>query len=121
MARLLSPCHFVIHYVQLNGGIRMQAIQTQALELASFPQLSDADNVVRAAWPVYRDTGGGGTAVVYFELDGGMELPSHTDSAEEVLVVLEGEVEATVGGESRRLGAGGIAVVPAMAPHGARN
>src|ERR687891_461675 len=121
MARLLSPCHFVMHYVQLNGGIQMQAIQTRALELASFSQLSDPDNVVRAAWPVYRTTGAAGTAVVYFELDRGMELPSHTDSAEEVLVVLEGEIEAIVSGESRRLGAGGIAVVPAMAQHGARN
>src|ERR671914_314704 len=116
MAPLLSPCHFVMHYVRQNGGIQMQAIQTQALQLASFSQLSDPNNVVRAAWPVYRDTGAAGRAVVYFELDRGMELPSHTDSAEEVLVVLEGEVEATVGGESRRLGAGGIAVVPAMAP-----
>lgn len=99
----------------------MHAIQTQVLELASFSQSSDPSNVVRAAWPVYRDTGAAGTAVVYFELDPGMELPTHSDSAEEVLVVLEGEVEATVGGERRRLSAGGIAVVPAMAPHGARN
>jgi quercetin dioxygenase-like cupin family protein len=99
----------------------MHAIQTGELELASFSQSSDPSNIVRAAWPVYRDTGAAGTAVVYFELDPGMELPSHTDSAEEVLVVLEGEVEATVGGESGRLSAGGIAVVPAMVPHGARN
>jgi quercetin dioxygenase-like cupin family protein len=50
-----------------------------------------------------------------------MELPSHTDSAEEVLVVLEGEIEATVEGKQGRLRAGGIAVVPAMVTHGARN
>jgi quercetin dioxygenase-like cupin family protein len=99
----------------------MHAIQTQTLELASFSQSSDRDNVVRAAWPVYRDTGAANTAVVYFELEPGMELSSHTDSAEEVLVVLEGEIEATVDGERGRLSEGGIAVVPAMAPHGARN
>ena len=99
----------------------MQAIQTQGLELASFAQRSDQENVVRAAWPVYRDTGAANTAVVYFELDRGMELPTHTESAEEVLIVLEGEIEATIDGESARLGAGGVAVVPAMAPHGARN
>jgi quercetin dioxygenase-like cupin family protein len=101
--------------------IQMQAIQTQELELASFSQRSDQDNIVRAAWPVYRDTGAANTAAVYFELDPGMALPTHTDSAEEVLIVLEGEVEATIDGERGRLGAGGIAVVPAMIPHGARN
>jgi quercetin dioxygenase-like cupin family protein len=101
--------------------IHMQAIQTQELELGSFSLRADQDNVVRAAWPAYRDTGSANTAVVYFELDPGMELPTHTDSAEEVLIVLEGEVEATVDGERGRLGAGGIAVVPAMVPHGARN
>lgn len=52
----------------------MHAIQTRELELASFSQSSDPSNVVRAAWPVYRDTGAAGTAVVYFELDPGMEL-----------------------------------------------
>ena len=99
----------------------MQAIQTQDLELASFSQSSARDNVVRAAWPVYRDTGAANTAVVYFELDPGMELPTHTDSAEEVLIVLEGEIEASIDGERGRIGAGGLAVVPAKAPHGARN
>jgi quercetin dioxygenase-like cupin family protein len=101
--------------------IHMQAIQTQELELASFSQRSNQENVVRAAWPVYRDTGAANTAVVYVELDPGMELPTHTDSAEEVLIVLEGEIDATIDGERGRLGAGGIAIVPAMAPHGARN
>ncbi len=99
----------------------MQAIQTQELELASFSQTTDEGNVVRAAWPVYRDTGAANTAVVYFELDPGMELPTHTDSAEEVLIVLEGEVEAHIDSQRGRVSAGGMAVVPAMAPHGARN
>jgi quercetin dioxygenase-like cupin family protein len=99
----------------------MQAVQTQDLELMRFTQAHDGDNAVEAAWPVYRDTGAANTAAVYFELAPGMHLPRHTDSAEEILVVLEGEVEATVGDTSARLSAGGLVVVPAKAPHGAAN
>jgi len=99
----------------------MHALQTEQLELASFSQSANPSNVVRAAWPVYRDTGAANTAIVYLELDPGMELPVHTDSSEEVLVVLDGEIEATVGDASRALSAGGVAVVPAMVRHGARN
>ena len=50
-----------------------------------------------------------------------MRLPRHTDSAEEVLVVLEGEIEATIGDDRARLVAGGVAVVPALVPHGAES
>jgi quercetin dioxygenase-like cupin family protein len=46
-----------------------------------------------------------------------MRLGRHTDSAEEVLVVLAGEVDVIVGDERRRLAAGAMAVVPAEAPH----
>ena len=40
---------------------------------------------------------------------------------EDASVVLEGEVEAVVGDARARLRAGGLAVVPAMVPHGAVN
>lgn len=99
----------------------MQAIQTQELELMRFTQVHDGDNAVDAAWPIYRDTGAASTASVYFVLAPGMHLSRHQDSAEEVLVVLEGEVEVSIGDETARLRAGGIAVVPAMVPHGAVN
>jgi quercetin dioxygenase-like cupin family protein len=46
-----------------------------------------------------------------------MRLGRHTDSAEEVLVVLAGEVDVIVGDERRRVTAGGLAVVPAEVPH----
>lgn len=59
--------------------------------------------------------------MVYFELAPGMRLGRHVDSAEEVLVVLDGVVEATVGEESGRIAAGGVALVPAMVPHDVRN
>jgi quercetin dioxygenase-like cupin family protein len=99
----------------------MQAVQTQDLDLMTFTQPAAGGNAVHAAWPVYRDTGARNTAVVYFELEPGMRLARHTDSAEEILVVLEGEVEATIGDETGRVSAGGMAVVPALVPHGAAN
>jgi quercetin dioxygenase-like cupin family protein len=99
----------------------MQAVQTNDLELLTFTQAGDGDNAVSAAWPVYRDTGAASVAAVYVELAPGMRLPRHRDSAEEVLVVLSGEIEAVVGDERALLAAGGLAVVPAMVPHEAVN
>ena len=99
----------------------MQAIDTRSLELAEISSPGDATREVRAAFPFHWQTGNSSTAMVYFELEPGMHLGGHRDSAEEVLVVLTGEVELTVGAESGRLGAGGVAVVPAMAPHDVRN
>ena len=99
----------------------MQVVQTKELERMSFSQIGDPENVVTATWPVHRETGAASTAVVAFDLAPGMRLPRHTDSAEEILVVLEGEVEATVGEESGRMSPGSVAVIPSLVPHEARN
>jgi quercetin dioxygenase-like cupin family protein len=69
-------------------------------------------------------SGGNGTsdsAVVYIELEPGLALGNHTDSPEEVLLVLEGEIEFLVGEERARGGPGTLAVVPPMVEHGMRN
>jgi quercetin dioxygenase-like cupin family protein len=95
----------------------MHAVQTQELELVPAHHRADRDNVVRAAWPVHRGTGARSTAAVLFELAPGTRLGTHTDSAEEVLVVLDGEVEIVVGEHRRQVGAGAIAVVPAEVAH----
>jgi quercetin dioxygenase-like cupin family protein len=95
----------------------VHSVQTQQLELLPAHHRDDEDNVVRAAWPVSRANGSRSTAAVYFELDRGMRLGRHTDSAEEVLVVLAGEVDVVIGDERRRVAAGGLAVVPAEVPH----
>ena len=80
-------------------------------------ELNDLDGL-RYAFPIAAEAN---SAVVYFELDPGAMLETHTDSAEEILLVLEGSVVATVGDESGTLETGGMAVVPAHVPHGARN
>jgi quercetin dioxygenase-like cupin family protein len=60
-----------------------------------------------------------GSSVI--EVAPGCRLPRHTDSAEETIVVIAGEAEILVEGASARVPAGGVAVVPADAPHEVRN
>ncbi len=76
---------------------------------------------LRVSFPFHSATGTASTATVLFELDPGAELPVHTDSAEELLFVVQGTGEASVGDEVRRIGAHQVALVPPMAPHGLRN
>lgn len=61
------------------------------------------------------------TSLVYFELRPGEELGSHTDSAEEVLFIIEGKVEVVVGDESGVVEGPVLALVPTMEPHNLRN
>ena len=60
-------------------------------------------------------------ALVDMLLEPGGCVPPHTDSAEEVVLVLEGTVEAHVGDERGTLEAGGMVLIPAMARHSIRN
>lgn len=99
-------------------------LTTAALDLSQSPELrgeTDPDIRVRAAFPLNGSLGTERTAVVHFELAPGCALGTHTDSAEEVLLVLEGTVEVTVGEARDTLGAGTLALVPEMAPHNVRN
>ncbi len=61
------------------------------------------------------------SALVQMVLEPGGSIPPHTDSAEEVVLVLEGTVEACVGDERGTLKAGGMVLIPALAPHSIRN
>lgn len=75
----------------------------------------------RSAFPLHAAAGTEHSAVVYFEIDPGGALPTHTDSVEEVVLVLEGTVIVELGDERGELAAGGAALVPAMVPHAVRN
>ena len=61
------------------------------------------------------------SSLVHMVLETGGRVPPHTDSAEEVVLVLEGTVEAQVGDQSGALEAGGMVLIPAMALHSIRN
>jgi quercetin dioxygenase-like cupin family protein len=83
----------------------------------TFPAFPD----VAVGFPLSSNEGTAAIATVWIELAPGGEVASHTDSAEELLVVIEGEIEATVDGETGTLGERQLAIVPPLAPHGLRN
>lgn len=102
----------------------MSAVIT--VNLNSLPLLEgwyDHDPAVRqrVAFPLFAATGTATTSAVYFELDPGKALGMHTDSAEEILLVLDGTVEATVGAETGQAGRGELVLIPEMVPHSVRN
>ena len=92
----------------------MQVVNIYEAELAD-------RGAMKVGFPLSSGTGTASTAVVLLEFEPAGELATHTDSAEELLLVIEGSAEATVGGEVGRLEAGDIALVPALTPHGLRN
>ena len=91
------------------------------LELTEFTAKTRARQRCRATFPLLGAHGTVDTATVYFELAPGDELGSHTDSAEELLLIYSGEAEVTVGNETSKLSKGQLAVVPKLVPHNLRN
>lgn len=91
------------------------------MELVEETSGLDPTHSLRFGFALSGAEGTASTTVVYFEIEPGRRLGRHADSAEEVLLVLEGEVEAVVGDERARLRPGGVAVVPARVPHEVRN
>jgi quercetin dioxygenase-like cupin family protein len=105
----------------LKGEIDMIAETIEDLELMEVWYETDPTMRLKVNFPLFLGTGTKSTAVVYFEIEPGYGLGTHTDSAEEILLILEGEVDVSLGEEEGRLSAGQMAVVPAMVPHGMRN
>jgi quercetin dioxygenase-like cupin family protein len=99
----------------------MFAIQCDELELLE--AWSDADSELRGRFdfPISVETGASSTSVVYFEVEPGKHCGRHKHSAEEVLLILEGNAEAEVGDERGRASRGGLVLVPAMVAHDVRN
>jgi quercetin dioxygenase-like cupin family protein len=75
----------------------------------------------RFTFPLFWATGNASTSVLYVELEPGCGNGRHTDTPEEILLILEGEVEVEVGEERAVLEAGGLVVIPSMVPHSFRN
>src|SRR6266581_5896344 len=110
----MTPC-------KAKKEIQMQAVQIDELELFEGWSQGDAGMRVRAGFPISSGTGTKSTAVVYFELEPGEHLGSHTDSAEEILLILEGKGEAMIGDEQAAVQTGTLTVVPALTPHSVKN
>ena len=56
----------------------------------------------------------------HYEFDAGSSILEHFHPEEEVWTVIEGELEITIGGMTRRVGAGGVGIVPSGTPHAVR-
>jgi len=82
----------------------------------------DPNRKVAGNFALYSAAGTKSGAAVYFELEPGKELGAHTDSAEEIVYVIDGTVEATLGNNDKAsLSAGELGVVPVMERHNFRN
>jgi quercetin dioxygenase-like cupin family protein len=101
--------------------MEMIAEKIDELELMEVWYEDDPTMRLRVNFPFYLGTGTKSTAVVYFEVEPGHRLATHTDSAEEMILVLEGTAEISLGDERGKLSAGEMALVPAMEPHGLCN
>lgn len=99
----------------------MHAVQLSERELADITSATDETRRMRVDFPVSSIDGAASTSAVYFELEPGEHTGMHTDSAEELVLVLSGTAEAIVGDERGELTAGGLGLVPALVPHDVRN
>jgi quercetin dioxygenase-like cupin family protein len=96
----------------------MLTAAVRELDLQELSSTTDDSLNCRFAFPFYAATGTTDSAVVYFEIEPGKRLGVHHDSAEEIVLVLEGTGEATIGDERGTVSKGDMAVIPAWAPHG---
>lgn len=99
----------------------MKTADLNTLELRQAWYEADPAMRITVDFPFYAAIGNDSSAVVYFEIEPGHYLGTHTDSAEEILLILAGTVEASLGDEQGRLSTGQAVLVPAMVPHGVRN
>ena len=75
----------------------MIAETIEDLELMEVWYENDPTMRLKVNSPVFLGTGTKNTAVVYCEIEPSYRLGTHTDSAEEKLLMLQGEVEVSLG------------------------
>ncbi len=95
----------------------MISINLNELELNEFVGIKDVSQHCKATFPLIGAHGSRDLATVYFELAPGDQLGRHTDSAEELLFIIDGKAEVEVGGEKTNANGGTITLVPTMVPH----
>ncbi len=99
----------------------MFAVQLAERDLVDISSETDETRRIRVDFPISSIAGAASTAVVYVVLEPGVHTGLHTDSAEEIVLILSGRAEAIVGDERGELSAGGLGLVPALVPHDVRN
>jgi len=99
----------------------MYTANLNTLDLLEAWYENDPHMRMKVSFPFSKATGNASSAVVYFEIEPGHYLGTHTDSAEEIVLILSGTVEASLGDEHGTLTAGEAILIPAMVLHGIRN
>ncbi|SDR05120.1 cupin domain-containing protein [Natronobacterium texcoconense] len=108
-----------------QGGV--QPVELYRFEGTDVWQEGDEHARVRGYFPLTpgmpnaSEVAGEELMIVSIEIEPGNYLPTHRDSNEELLLVTDGTVAATVGEETVELSSGQCAIVPEMEPHGIRN
>ncbi|MDQ3854285.1 MAG: cupin domain-containing protein [Thermoproteota archaeon] len=92
-------------------------------KMTNYGAEDDLDRKVTGNFALYSAAGTKSGSAVYFELEPGKELGAHTDSAEEIVYVIDGTIEATIGNNNEKdsLSRGELGVVPVMELHNFRN
>ncbi|MFO7524296.1 MAG: cupin domain-containing protein [Ignavibacteriaceae bacterium] len=99
----------------------MLKVNINNLELNEFIAKNNPVQHCKATFPLFGAHGTAESSTVYFELEPGDELGTHTDSAEELLLIVEGSVEISVGERSGAAIQGDLIHVPKLFPHNIRN
>src|SRR5947209_12427768 len=94
----------------------MITIDPRSLEFSDSWQEEDPAARWRSAAGHSPSEGAEASGSSLLEVEPGHHLPRHTDSAEEVVVVVSGSAEVFVGEERSRLGPRGLALVPKCVP-----
>src|SRR5919202_541085 len=91
-------------------------------ELELEPAWSEGDPTQRTSdgYLLHWQHGTTASSVVLFDVEPGCHIGRHRHTAEEVVLVLEGEVEVEVDGERATLRAGELGFAPAGVPHNVR-
>ena len=99
----------------------MRAIRPRDLELSPAWYDNDQHARWRSASALGAGVGAQASGASVLEVPRGCRLPRHVDSAEEIVVVLAGEAEVEMDGETARVPAGSLVLVPEGVPHEVRN
>jgi quercetin dioxygenase-like cupin family protein len=110
---------FICHGLVMPSMLK---INLEALEkMTIYGADDDPNRRVTGSFALYSAAGTKSGSVVYFELESGRELGTHTDSAEEIVYIVDGTLEVTTGKEKNKISRGELGVVPVMEPHNFRN
>jgi quercetin dioxygenase-like cupin family protein len=96
-----------------------QVVASEGASTTAFEAWNDYDPSMRfiTAFPISAAQGTESSTVAYYEFEPGRHSGLHSDSAEEVIYVADGEGEVFISGRQEKLEAGGFAFVGANVQH----